>query len=509
MKSIVVFYDQESEYSDEKVFNGKTVEEISEEWASSLTGASIHIKNCADVSELLNKICIAADENQADYVIYSYSDLPFLNKALTEKIIKLHLDFKAEYTFADGYPYGFSPEVIDKGTLHILNELAKTNPEGKKPVTRESIFNVIKTDINSFDVESVLADEDWRLLRYSFDCSKKENYIACKCLLNKISKKEHLYDYDVNELSEIASKEEGILKTVPGFYNIQITDKTTSNCKYSPYNEAYEKKYGINPFFADKCMKLEDFKKLVKLISDFSGKAVVNLSAWGECFANPHILDFVEEIMKYEGLSVFIETDGSLITEEICEKLKIIYENAASRTNGYEKIMIAVCLDSFTAETYNKIRGVSSGFDKAVSSIKLLGTALPGCVYPQFVRMLENENELESFYRFWNEKTNPSGGNLIIQKYDYYSGLLPDCKSADLSPVDRNVCWHLRRDMTILTDGSVPLCKEFVLNNIMGNVFAESLEEIWEKFNSTLREHISCNYSEKCRKCDEFYTYNF
>ena len=155
MKSIVVFFDNKcNTRKNEKVFDGKAAVELSKAWAESVSEKVLSV--CADnVTQLLEKLKAACEENKADSVIYSYDDLPFLNKELTLKLKETHEKYCAEYTFADGYPYGFAPEIIDAGTVNILYELSKTvqAEEGKKPVCRESIFNLIKTDINSFDNE--------------------------------------------------------------------------------------------------------------------------------------------------------------------------------------------------------------------------------------------------------------------------------------------------------------------------------------------------------------------
>ena len=87
--------------------------------------------------------------------------------------------------------------------------------------------------------------------------------------------------------------------------------------------------------------------------------------------------------------------------------------------------------------------------------------------------------------------------------------MLPECKPADLSPLERNVCWHLRRDMVILTNGDVPFCKEYVLDGIIGNVFEQDLAEIWKKTDDVVKEHICQKYNSKCGNCDEYYTFNF
>ena len=503
MKTIVIFYNEDSKYTSEKAFNGKSALEITSEWASSLNLPSFTL-NSGSLSALLSDMKKLCDENQAETVLFSYNDLPYLNKALAQKILDSHIEYKAEYTFADGYPYGFAPEALNAGTIGILAELSKTSQKalGDAPVTRDAIYNLIKTDINSFDVETIIADSDWRLLRLSFHCGKKDNFMQCKALFEQADEAALA---DVEKLSALAAKNPACLKTVPGFYNIQISDKTNFEAIYLPKHE-----YSQNTMPFEKCSTLID------QIAAYSEKAVISLSAFGEPLANPDFINIVEKILSYDGLSVFFETDGLAVTPELCEKLTALEKSAAQRTNGWQKIMIAVILDAASEPTYQKLHKNSpaGAFQTAVNAVALLQNILPGCVYPQFVRMNENEEELETFYRYWNEKTNPSGGNLIIQKYDDFAGKLPPCKPADLSPLERDPCWHLRRDMTILYNGDVPACHSCWSENITGNVFNQPLEEIWHKTDVLLEMHINKNYCcaskcANCEKCDEWYTFNF
>lgn len=513
MKSIVVFYDNNSDYSNEKIFDSKSAKDLSLAWASSINADSIvTIQKQNSVYDLLEKICDACSENQADYVVFAYSDVPFYNKTVTEKLIKNHIEYHAEYTFADGYSFGLTPEIIDKGTLNILLGLCSKEdaPEKTAKVTKQFLFELLKKDINSFEIETLLAKNDWRLLRLNLDCELKESFLACKALYNAAKEKNiDVLNCDIEELNELASKCPEVLKTVPGFYNIQITDFYEKGCVYCPYEKEYERLHKTPCCKAQTSMDVSKFEALINKISKFSENAVISLSLWGEAFAHKDLLKMIDIILKNNGLSVFIETRVQDINSDFINGLKTIIQNTKEGSRKWPPVMIAVCLDAFTKETYSKLHGENCSFEKAMNIINLLEDALPGNVYPQFVRMNANEEELESFFRFWNEKTSPSKGQFIIQKYDDYSGLLSQEKTADLSPVDRNVCWHLRRDMNILTNGDVILCKEYVLENVIGNVFEEDLEVIWKKMDEILLNHINSEYKNKCEKCDEFYTYYF
>ena len=119
---------------------------------------------------VIQKIC---EEKQAETVLFSYIDLPCLNKSVSKKIWDSHIEYKSEYTFADGYPYGFTPEALNAGTIGILAELAKTSQKalGDAPVTRDGIYNLIKTDINSFEVDDppkIAGRYTDRVTRFSF-----------------------------------------------------------------------------------------------------------------------------------------------------------------------------------------------------------------------------------------------------------------------------------------------------------------------------------------------------
>lgn len=505
METIVILYDENNIYEKLPLYENKNALELTKNAFQKIDFGSITkietIERCQNLTELLEKILQKSQAENAKNIVFSFADCPFINKNLTEKVFNSHVKYQAEYTFADGYSYGFSPEILNVGTVNILKELSKNQLENQK-ITRESIFNLIKTDINSFEVESVLSENDFRMFRFSFCCEKKENFLCCKELfLEKNSD-------DVEELQKIATKSPKILKTIPSFYNIQICDSINISSIYSPYETQFEVKNKISPFSAKNFMNFNDFSNLIEKIAEFSCESVICFSLLGEPLNHPEILKFIEKVLSFEGLSIYFETDGLKINEDFCENLQKIVEKSKERTNNWPKIMIGVLLDSFTEQKYNEIHK-NGDFQKAKNAISMLENVIPKNVYPVFTRINENEDELESFFRFWNEKNSPSNGECIINKYENFVGLLPNRKPADLSPFERNICWHLRRDMTILTNGDVPVCKMCAFGSIFGNVFSQSLEEVWKKSDEWLRENINENYNEKCRMCDEYYTFNF
>ena len=483
--------------------------------SSSMLSVSVVVKECWTTSMLLHEMAARSEAAKADFAVYAWGDCPLLDVDLTREVTASHIKYLAEYTFADGYPYGFAPETIATGALAILASLADgvQKAVGDKSVCKTSLFDVMKGDVNSFEIETVIAPKDWRQLRLDFSCSTKATFLAAKRLFDGATGQN--VPLTAQNLASFAENACEIQQTVPAFYNVQIEGKCTSSCKYCPYPAAHQKKYNCSANVSPLKMSLEQFKGLVAQIASFSDTATVGLGAWGEPLLNESLADYVEAVLSYEGLCVLIETDGTLVTPSLASTISSLVKNAKPRATGSSPVTWILSLDATEEQKYNALHGTTSSglektpFAKAQDAVVTLESYFPGDVYPQFLRVNENEDSLEKFYRFWHNKESPSKGMLIIQKYDSFCGLLPDEKPADLSPLERNPCWHLKRDMTVLADGSVPFCREALLDGSAGNVFTDGIETVWARFKPLVAQQIEKNYNGRCGTCDEYYTFNF
>ncbi len=454
-------------------------------------------KELSTGSDLLQLIASYGDSGYEN-VVFAFADCPFLNVELTDQLLAQHLEYGAEYSLQEGFPFGLVPEILNTGTAKIISSLIssgknqKMKEEAEKPLCNDTIFSVIKTDINSFEIETLVAEEDFRLFRLDFSVRTKRNRLLCERVESLIKGR----DLSALEICRMAASDPFVLHTLPAFFAVEICARPAQKSVYQPFGPEE---------VSAQCMDIMQFRQFMADAASFSGDGVVSLSVWGDPLLHSQLPDFVRTVLEYSGFSVLIETaaiPGSDEMQKICDEIAEIAGNCAPRTNGYAPVMWICQFDAATQEVYEQMHPETSAqLETVQKNAAILEEAFPGSVYRQFVRTTVNEHQLETFFR-----GNP---NRLIQKYDSYCGSMPCLKPADLSPVTRNPCWHLRRDITVLTDGSVPLCRECKKSEIIGNVFAQGVADLWEISAEVLKNHLSGKYSSLCELCDEYYTYNF
>lgn len=512
---IVLFAHKQSRFIFDKVFNEESSLARALKWAKKLRSKKICVLTHEEIKDEVEREMqrfsfqkefisaknewtlqgaieeIAKKAENFKSVVFAFADEPFLSVKLSEKLLQDHARYKSEFTFAEGFVGGLSPEIIDTGTLKILRDFLKEKwqNEGKTEVTRAMFSDLIMKEPNSFDIESVLSNDDARLFRIFLNAEKKRNLFACRSAFEE-EEKNPSWDEDlggVNEFSSSLCLKVSVMQTLPAYYSLEISAKSNLKSIYLLRNSD------------EKFMEFSDFESISEKIKNFSSDAVVSLSIFGEPLLHPNFLDFCARLLSFS-LTPLVETDGFLIDENLCGKLSEIEKNFES------KIIWILRLDAVSEEMYEKIHGFS-GLSRAQNAVNLLSSYFPERVYAQFVRMKTNESELEKFFRKWSDIKSATGGKYIIQKYSNFCGALKDEEVADFSPLKRNACWHLCRDMCIFSDGKVPLCRENA--KIVGDALTEDLGEIWARFTPHIKEHFRGEYNGGCEKCDEYYTFNF
>jgi spiro-SPASM protein len=447
-----------------------------------------------------------------DFTYFIWADCPLLDPALAGSMAERHLLYRAEYSYADGWPYGLAPEILGPGTAGIL---AKLSEDSDGPVERDALFQVIQKDINAFDIETEISPVDLRPYRLSLSADSKRNLLLLSRLMGEFdqhqpNKPASNGRVSAADIEKIISEKPALLRTLPAFFNIQVLGACPQACSICPwpsYGGSGNAVTGRKDF-----MPKAAFAELVEKIAEFAGDGVSDLSIWGELSLHPEHCELIETVLKKTELSLVIETSGiGWKTDEL--KALAALRPTAPRKNHMAALSWIVSLDAFDPERYREVRG--PGFSEAQSCAKTLLSLFPNDTYVQAVRLKGAEDDIEKFYRSWKGEDSKQ---VIIQKYDDFAGALPKMQAADLSPVKRRPCWHIQRDMNILLDGRVPRCREDIAvlkgggahsGEVWGNAFSDDLSLIWEKGAALYSGHCKAEYSGICALCDEYYTYNF
>ncbi len=434
---------------------------------------------------LAEAVGFAATEPDCDTVIYLRGDEPFLDAELTGRLLELHGRYRAEYTFADGYPPGFSPELLSVKTLPNLVELASRHEV--KP-ERGGLFALIQNDINSYDIETHLSPSDMRAYRFSPVCDSRRNALAAERLWR-------LGCRSAEEAARLLPEHPELLRTLPAFLWVQVAEGCPQACAYCPYPSMAGDPRGLEGF-----MPVERFEGLMADAEALCDDLVVDLSLWGEPAMHPDFAALARAALSRPRFTLIVETSGVGWKRGLAESLA---------AEAGDRVQWIISIDAADDDGYLALRG--DGKDEAQAFAERMLAASPGNVHVQAVRMRENEAGLEAFYRAWKQR----GAKVIVQKYDSFSGCLPDRSVADLSPLDRLPCRHLARDMAVLLDGSAPWCKHCLVPGermayagYAGNAFSDGLESVWAAMGAWYGRHIAGDLPEPCGRCDEYHTFN-
>lgn len=436
-----------------------------------------------------NKAILNAFPSKSGKVIlYLQGDAPFYDIKNIALIEADHRAYGVQYSNGDGFPLGIIPEMVSSDIIPALIELSDRKAAKEVHLAKgDTLFDLILADINSFDIETKLPPKDYSLLRLKLFARGLDSFLICQSVYNKL--KEGSFYSDKDKLCRFFDDNLELLRTRPAFYAVQITEQCPHSCSFCPW-----------PIIHPDCekpgkeMTVSQLETIAKKAVEFSDAAVISLSLWGEPALHSKIEEMINVIMQHPSLTLLIETSGIGWNDDYLTKLSKKYQ---------QRIIWIVSLDADNKELYQQLRG--EGFDEALKFAKRVKELFPETSYQQALRVKENEDDLINFWKLWSEEGRP-----LVQKYDHFCNQLPDRKVVDLSPLKRFPCWHLKRDISVLIDGTVPLCREDLKSElIMGNIFKDSMESIFSSGDEIYRGQCKGQYNKLCGSCDEYYTCNF
>lgn len=424
---------------------------------------------------------------EAEAVLYKRADEPWMMADEASLILSEHVKYRAHYSFADGYPAGSTPVVLSPSLPRLLAKLVE---ESDDTAVADWLFTILQRDINSFDVETLLSPVDFRMLRITFRCDTRANFVLCSRFQAILCDEATGSVVPKDRYVRAVESNYGRLRTLPMYMSVEVTTAHPQKITYLPDVSA-----GDTRTDGPANMPVGRFRELVSGLSSYSPEATVGICTWGEPLLHPDFPALVEAVCDTQGLSLLVETSG--IGRPVAEIVEL-----AKRYGN--RVRWIVALDAIEEDTYRELRG--DGFPEAKAFAETLIAEVPAYSYVQAVRMKETEAHLETFWRYWKEKTD----HIIIQKYDDFCGQLPPRKVTDLSPVQRFPCWHNKRDLYVRIDGTVPRCREDIRSDhALGNLYEQSFEDIWEAGEAVHRDQVAGRYTEICENCDEYYTFNF
>jgi spiro-SPASM protein len=244
------------------------------------------------------------------------------------------------------------------------------------------------------------------------------------------------------------------------------------------------------------------FRKILADMKDFVLPYTLCLGGSGEPLMHEKAIELIGEALRDQNIErIIVETSGLYMDEA--------YRSLASGEESGRLITI-VNMNGCDSETYAALHG-EKHFDRVVENIMALREDLGGGasrLYVQVMKINETESYLDRYYDFWEEKKI----SIILQKQNTYLGMIEDRRYSDLTPLERTPCWHLQRDLYILSDGTVTFCKQDVRGaNSPGSAADRRLADIYAgKAGDYARD---CRgerpSSPDCSSCDEWYTFNF
>lgn len=446
----------------------------------------VHFKSETEL-DFLKKIAaelpasVLADPD-IDEVYFAYFEgiFPVLEKSLTLELLDRHNKYLSQYSYGENTPAGLVPVFMSREFLSSLSESWKGR-----------VHDFFLKNINHYDPEIFYKSPDLRQYRLDFTLSDERSFLLSSSL---VSYNENI-SYD--EILPTLKKNPAFFRSFPSYIEIEINRSCTNRCLFCPRETLSPENDNIR-------MSAEFLEDLhPKIFHAFPVPAVYCLGGLGEPLLHSEFERIAVYLLRSEYVKeLIIETALFSGFERLISVLMTVSEEQK------KKICVIVNLSTLQESVYNDLYRSETDFNEIKSRILQLKNFLPsaGSLYVQMIKMKEVETETENFFNEWEKKEI----GIILQKYNRFAGRLAERRVSDLTPIDRDFCWHLARDLYINADCTAALCRQNE-KIIIGNLETDSVSDIWNRGLESFQFSLNGEYGKlrsPCTECDEWYTFN-
>ncbi len=411
-------------------------------------------------------------------ILYFKGIAPLLDHSLMMESWDRHKKFFSQYSYSENLPEGIIPTIITREFLSTLPDKLTTD-----------VHSFFLKNINQYDVDIFFVPPDLRQYRFDF---RLNNFRNAKLISNLLKLNENI---KYEEILPTIQQSPNLYRSSPSYIEWEIYKGCELSCVFCPRQLIDKEDEPIS--LSTKNVKLitEQFDKF--LTSPFT----ICLGGNGEPLLHKEINEIILSLLSLNHLQELI------IESALYQNVDPFIEFLVSLTESQKsKLCIIINMTTLKADTYKKLYG-KDHHTQILKNIERLKEVLPpSSLHVQMIKMIEVGDEVESFFTFFEKK----GINVILQKYNTFAGKLPEKRVSDLTPIHRDFCWHLNRDLVIDSKGNVQICKQSS-KEILGNLFTEDLSSIWERGHAFFSDSLHGNHDKipaPCLNCDEWYTFN-
>lgn len=406
---------------------------------------------------------------------------PLLDVEATRGMLADHQRYVFDYTYPENLPDGLIPEIIDSGMADFIRS---TIPESVG-FFQHSIADLFRQDLSSYDCNIYITDS--RLIQYRINfVPDTHNNTEVLCNIVKQAGSEHT----ISSLEKWIMDNPSVIRQKPTYYEIEITTERESGDMFAGklINREGE-------------MKPETFRLLLKEISRYSRDPSVSIGLYSEPFLHSSIQEIILILKEFPEIKFLFESRCLILETKAVEKalelpnVSVIFDLSFVQADMFSKYKKPI----------NTLRPLP-----ALSAVEAMIQGLPNRerVYVQSTRTTVNDQDLMKFYEKWKDFQD----RIVIKKPDLFGGRLAQYRVINLSPVKRFACLHLKHDMCIFLDGTVPLCKQDCAGeNPAGNIFKDGIENCWKALYPIYERQWKGEFQTPtlCQGCDEWWVFNF